>query len=631
MRTDRGGLFQFGAFRLDATERRLVRDGQPVALTPKAFHTLVLLVENQGHVLVKDELIGEVWPDTFIDEGGLARNISALRKALGDDPVQQRVIETVPKYGYRFVASVERLLPERDTPSFAALQPAVDRDSAQPPPPPRGRGVEAVSGLALLLATLLVVGIISRDRGRPPDPAVGARRAVAVLPFEPWGAESERGYLGLGIADAVITRLSHVTRLIVRPTSAISRYADGGADPVTVARELGVQTVVVGRILRIGDRLRVRVQVLGAPTGDILWAGMFDETVGDMFTIEDAISQRVAEALQITLSSEEQRWIGRRDTDSALAYDAYLNGRYLSNQRTPQALTNAVALFQHSIAADPEFARAHSGLADCYALLAVYHALPPDEAFAKAKVSALRALAIDGTIAEAHTTLAFVATLYEWDWSGGEAAFRRAIMLSPSYATAHHWYAINLMSTGRVDEAIAEIRQAQSLDPMSPIISTDVAEMFYWAGQYDRAIAQAEATLELHPHYHMAHGIRGWAYAQNGQPRQALAEFRKALAAADQPGTRLGLGYVAALTGDRIAATRALEDLTRLSASTYVSPLHFAVLQAALGDTDEAIAWLEKAFDTRVVQLNWLKMDPRFHSLRGDARFQDLVKRLGLR
>jgi tetratricopeptide (TPR) repeat protein len=388
--------------------------------------------------------------------------------------------------------------------------------------------------------------------------------------------------------------------------------------------------VVVGNIVWAGDRLRARVQMLTAPSGDILWAGTFDETVGDIFAVEDAISQRVVEALNLTMTGDERRRLVRRDTTNPPAYDAYLHGRYLANQRTPDAMTKAAALFQHAIALDSGFARAHGALADCYALLAIYHAVPPHEGFPKAKLSALRALAIDDSLVEAHTTLAFVKTLYEWDWSGGEAAFRHAIMLSPSYATAHHWYAINLMSTGRAEESIAQILEAQALDPVSPIISTDVAEMFYWAGQYDRAIDKAQATLELHPHYHMAHGLRGWAYAQSGQPREAVSEFRKALAVADQPGTRLGIAYVAAVTHDKTEARRALEELTTLSATTYVSPHHFAVLHAALGDADQAIEWLEKAFDTRVAQLNWLKVDPRFRSLHGDRRFQDLLKRLGL-
>ena len=236
-------------------------------------------------------------------------------------------------------------------------------------------------------------------------------------------------------------------------------------------------------------------------------------------------------------------------------------------------LLKAVTYFQEASEKDPRFALAYSGLADCYALLGVYHVLPANEAFQKAKASAARALEIDDNIAEAHTTLAFVRTHFGWDWAGGDAAFRRAIELSPSYATAHHWYAINLMSTGRVDESIAQILRAQELDPLSPIISTDVAEMFYWAGRYDRAIDQARKTLELHPHYHMAHGLLGWAHAQNGQFREALSEFRKAEVAADEPGTRVGLGYVAALTNNKVEARQILERIK--------DTLHHAIRLAA--------------------------------------------------
>lgn len=632
MRTDQGGLFEFGAFRLDATERRLVRDGHAVSLTPKAFHTLVLLVENGGHLLGKEELIREVWPDSFVEEGGLARNISVLRKALGDSPDGQRLIETVPKRGYRFVGVVKRLLPETDALAAGRLPGSMDgrRDDYPPRSRIRRAGVLLLSGLVLVLLATLAVSRFSRDDGARINRAEESRRLVAVLPFESGGAESDPNHVGLGMADAVITRLSHIGRLTVRPTSAVSRYAAGGADPMTVARELGVQAVVVGKIAWADDRLRARVQVLEAPGGDILWAGTFDEAVGELFAVEDKISQRIVEALHLTLTGDEQRRLMRRDTSSAPAYDAYLYGRYLANQRTPDAIAKAAALFQRAIAIDSGFARAHGALADCYALLAIYHAEPPDEAFPKAKSSALRALAIDDRLVEAHTTLAFVKTLYEWDWPGGEAAFRHAIMLGPSYATAHHWYAINLMSTGRAAESIAQILEAQALDPVSPIISTDVAEMFYWAGDYDRALERAQATLERHPYYHMAHELRGWAYAQIGQPREAVSEFRKALAVADLPGTRLGIAYVAAVTDDTTEARRALAELTTLSAATYVSPHHFAVLHAALGDTDQAIGWLEQAFDTRVVQLNWLKVDPRFRSLHGDHRFQDLLTRLGL-
>ena len=230
-----------------------------------------------------------------------------------------------------------------------------------------------------------------------------------------------------------------------------------------------------------------------------MWAGTFDEDFRDIFSVEDAVSQRVADVLRITLTGNERRRLVRHETDSAEAYDAYLNGRYLSSQRTPEMLLKAVTHFQQASERDPGFALAYSGLADCYALLGVYHALPANEAFPKAKAAAARALAIDDSIAEAHTTLAFVKTHFDWDWSGGDAAFQRAIELSPSYATAHHWYAINLMSTGRVDESIAQILRAQELDPLSPIISTDVAEMFYWAGQYDRAIDQARKDARIAP------------------------------------------------------------------------------------------------------------------------------------
>ena len=628
--------FEFGCFRLEPAERRLLCDGRPISLTPKAFQTLVFLVENCGHVVSKDELIKNVWPETFVEEGGLARNISVLRKVLGDGPSGQTFIETVPKRGYRFVAQVRELDPHARTPD-PANQKRIDElrlaggDGAMP---------EAVStigrrffghrlAIVVLVAAVPVSAFWGYKSAWVATPAMSPQ-SVAVLPFHNWDAGNDSDYIGLGIADAVIIRLSYIGRISVRPTSTITRYMNRPSEPLAVGRELAVDALVDGRIQRAGDRIRVTVQLFDTRSGTISWAGTFDEHFQDIFSVEDAISQRIAEVLLTSLTAKEKRRLVRHETENIEAYQAYLNGRYRSSQRTPSALLDAVTHFHQASTTDPGFALAFSGLADCYALLGVYHALQTSEAFPKAKVAAARALAIDDSLAEAHTTLAFVKTHYEWDWSGGAAEYRRAIELNPSYATAHHWYAINLMSTGRSDESIRQILRAQELDPLSPIISTDVAEMFYWAGQNDRAVAQARKTLELHPHYPMAHGLLGWAYAQNGQFREALSEFRKAQATSDDPASRLGLGYVSALAGNTDDARRILLELKDLSTTKYVSPHHFAVMYAALGERDDAFDWLERAYEDRVVQLNWLKIDPRFRNLRADPRFKDLLRRLSL-
>ena len=595
----------------------------------------MLLVENCGHVLCKEELIREVWPDSFVEEGGLARNISVLRKALGDSPVGQRLIQTVPKRGYRFVGDVKRLLPENDPSAASPPHGLLDRRRDDDPLMSHIRlaGV-LLSGMVLVIVTTIVVSRFSRDAAVPN----GARGRITAsnwlrsCPFESGGAESDPNHISLGIADAVITRLSHIGRLTVHPTSAIRPIHRPRPRPIEsrARRTAASRRWSWARSCGPVTALRARVQVLTAPSGDILWAGTFDENVGDIFAVEDAISQRVVEALNLTLTGDERRLVGRRDTTSAPASDAYLYGRYLANQRTPDAIAKAAALFQHAIAIDSGFARAHGALADCYALLAIYHAVPPHEGFPKAKLSALRALAIDDSLVEAHTTLAFVKTLYEWDWSRGEAGFRHAIMLSPSYATAHHWYTINLMSTGRVAESIAQILEAQALDPVRRLSARTRRKCSIGRASTIAPLKKPRRRWSciLTITWHTECVAR--CAAQSGRPAEAVSEFRKALAVADQPGTRLGIAYVAAVTHDTTEARRALEELTTLSGTSYVWPHHFAVLHAALGDADRAIEWLEKAFDTRVAQLNWLKVNPRFRSLRGDPRFEDLLKRLGL-
>jgi DNA-binding winged helix-turn-helix (wHTH) protein/TolB-like protein/Flp pilus assembly protein TadD len=646
--------YEFGGYLLDPTEGRLLRNGRPVALTPKAFQTLVVLVENSGHMVGKDELVREVWPETFVDEAGLTRNISVLRKVLADGAPDQEFIETVPKRGYRFIDSVKRVT--IDVPAAVSepqsavtgaeelgpLSPVTALDQVEdarwaPAASPvrrtarsvlsstRFAGVGVVIALCALSAALIWWRPDTSSVETVPDPLT-----LAVFPFQTLGAERHDDYLGLGMADALITRLSRIDRITVRPTIAVSTYTNRANDPLAAARDLRVGSVLDGNIQRVGDRIRVTVQLVQVQDGRLLWGGTFDERFLDVFSIQDRVSARVAEVLLVALRGDELQRLTRRETQIGAAYEAYLKGRYLANERTSESLAAASASFAEAIARDPRYALAHAGLADAYALLGVYGALPTTEAFPKAKAAAVEALNIDDTIGEAHTTLAFVKTLYEWDWAGGEAAFKRAIQLSPNYSTAHHWYAINLMSTGRARESIAEMQRAYVLDPLSPIVSTDVGEMFFWAGDYERAIAQARKTLEMHPHYYLAHGLLGWAYAHKGEYSQALAEFRKVSPGTDDDGTRVGIAYVAALTNNRVEALQILKELEELGKTRYVSPHHLAVLYSAVGNREQAFESLERSYKNRVAQLNWLKIDPRFFNLRSDRRFRSLMRRLSL-
>ena len=405
MQTGPYGSFEFGCFRLDPTERRLLCDGRPISLTPKAFHTLVILVQNCGHVLGKDELIKEVWPGTFVEEGGLTRNISVLRKVLREDPSGRVFIETVPKRGYRFVAQVRRAAFSH-SPGTAELSPGVHATLVEQGPTRTDRGFWwAALTIGALVATLSLLPLVWR-RGVSGPTAIQRAQSVAVLPFQTWGVRADQDYLGLGMADALITRLSRVDRITVRPTVAISRYTNRERDSLAAARELKVGSLVDGNIQRVGDRIRVTVQLVQVQDGRLLWGGTFEEPFLDVFSIQDRVSARVAELLLVTLRREELQRLASQDTQNGAAYEAYLKARYLLNERTPETLSKALAAFTEAIDRDRRYARAYAGLADSYALLGVYGALPTTEAFPKAKAAASAALNIDETIGEAHTTLA---------------------------------------------------------------------------------------------------------------------------------------------------------------------------------------------------------------------------------
>jgi DNA-binding winged helix-turn-helix (wHTH) protein/TolB-like protein/Flp pilus assembly protein TadD len=614
--------YEFGSFHLDPDERRLLNAGRAVPLTPKAFQTLVLLVERSGQLVAKDELIREVWPGIFVEEGGLTRNISVLRKALGDDQTEQRFIETVPKLGYRFVSPVRSV----DADVSASLTPSGRAKAWWP-----GRHGSELATLCLLLATVGIAVVFRHTRSSSPVESPSQATTIAVFPFQDVGATPLQDHVGLGIADALITRLAQIKQISVTPTSATSPSASHYQEPFAVARTLSVQFLLNGTFHRVGDRIRVTAQLVNVSNRQLLWAGTFDEAFRDVFSVQDQIAGRVADVLLVPLGREERQPPAIRETENAAAYDAYLDGRYLRNQRTPETLQRSVQAFLRAIRLDANFALAYAGLADSYALLGVYEVLPTRQAFPMAKIAAEMALARNEAIAEVHATLGFVKTFFEWDWHAGEAEFRRAIELNSTYATARHWYAIHLMSLGRTSESLAQMSRAQQLDPLSPIINTDVAEMYYWAGQYDRARAECRRTLEMYPRYYMAHCVLGWVHVQSGNLDQAKSEFQKAAEIVDDdPWVIVGLGYIHAAEGRRGAAEQALNELDEVARRRSVSPHAFAVMQVALGNAEAALTRLEESYDRRVVQLNWLKIDPRFRPLHSEPRFADLLRRLGL-
>lgn len=645
-------FYEFGPFTLHPEERRLQRNGEALQLTPKAFEVLLFLVENGGHVLRKEEFLQKVWAGSYVEEKNLADNISLLRKTLGDDPKSPSFIETVPRLGYRFVADVREvrenaadvLLAERTRAHIVVEE---DVPAVEIPP----EGVEGAAPVALLpvvqrkraaFAAALVGGVLvalfavyylmSRRATVPTQPA--EVRSLAVLPFKPLGPSvADEDYLGLGMTDALITKLSNLRQLAVRPTSAVLKYGGAQADLAAVGREQQVDAVLTGNFQRTAERVRVTVQLVRASDGRPLWAETFDEKFTDMFAVQDAISSRLADALQLRLSSEEQHRLTKRQTQSADAYQLYLRGRYHWNRRTADGMHKAVEYLTQAVRTDPSYALAHAALADAYALLPEYTNGPLEESTAKAKAAALEALRIDNTLAEAYVSLAYVKQT-EWDWAGVEENYRRGLELNPNYATGHQWYSEYLVINGRLEEALKEILRAQQLDPLSLIINARLGMTLYYSRRYDGAIEQLRRTLEFNPDFILCHVFLYAAFVEKGMLREAIPHIVKGTLNIHSPEdiSRIEAGLRAAYdaSGERGLWERVRDTLQSAEKRDYNSAYSIAAANMRLGDKDEAFLWLNRAADQRHPGVAALKAEPAMDALRSDPRYADLLRRINL-
>ena len=625
--------FQFGPFRLDTAECLLLRDGRPVPLEPQVYRTLLALVENSHHLSKKEWLMEQIWGDTYVEEGGLTRNISVLRKVLGDG-----YIETVPKRGYRFVLGA----PARaaDAPEQRAVgheADAVEKADAASLAGAAGGLREQDSrrrgwwlgASALAVLVVAIVAALSGTSRKPPTPII---RSIAVLPFKPVVADHRDEALELGIADTLITRLSVLRDVVLRPTSSIRKYGRLDQDPVAAGRELQVDAVLDGTILRSGGRVRITVRLVTVSDGISLWAGQFEEPSADVLALQDAIAEGVIAALALRLTGDERTLLAKRPTVNADAYQFYLKGRYHWNQRSEASLKQATEYFARAIETDPGYARAFSGLADSYTALGYLSYLAPNDAFPKAKQAALRALELDGTLTEPHASLGYIKLYYDWDWAEAEKEFRRAIALNPNYSTAHHWYAVYLTAMGRFERARAAITRAQELDPTSLSINTDLGFFLYYNRQYDAAIKQLQTVVDMNREFPLAHLWLGRAYQEKAMYDEAIAAFRRTeTVLRGWPVAWAAIGHVQGVSGRSGQARETLDELKRLARERYVTPYGIALIHAGLGERGQALAWLNRALEDRSHWLVWLNLDPRFEPLRADHRFGDVLRRVGFR
>ena len=503
------------------------------------------------------------------------------------------------------------------------------RHRIEPSPPSGWKGLQrrivlaAALGIALVAAVSAWVWVARRG-------SASKMTSLAVLPFKPLGGSARDEALELGMTDALITRLGNVRQVRVRPMSAVLRYADAQHDLEAAGRELRVDALVEGKIQRADDRIRVTVHLLRVRDGASLWAETFDEQFTNIFVMQDSISRQVARRLALTLSGDEAKGLTRRDTTNAEAYQHYLKGRYFSSQRTGDGLRKAVEHFEQAVALDPTYAIAYAGLADSFSWWANSTVIPSREAYLKAKDAALRGLALDDSLAGAHTTLGVVSLFYDWDWSAAERAFKRGMALEPDDARAHRRYGLGLMWMGRFDEATREILRARELAPVDLEIHANLALILYFARQYDEAILEARKTLQMDRDFSQAHRTIGRSLVEEGRYDEATAAFRQAIASGGVQLLNAELGRAYAMSGRRDEALRILGELKVLAKRQYVSPYDMAILHVGLGDRDQAFAWLEKSHAERERWMVTLKVAPALDPLRADPRFGDLVRRVGL-
>ena len=569
-------IYEFDDFRLDAVKRVLLRRGELLPLTPRVFDTLLYFVRLHGKVIKKDELMRAIWPDSFVEENNLNQNVSTLRRALG----KHRYIVTVPGSGFRFAAEVKIISGPAESVSADGIQ----------------------------------------------------AKTIAVLPFKPIVELGRDQALELGMADTLIARLSNSRRLIVRPLSSVRRYGGLEQDPQAAGRELEVEAVLDGSLQRSADRIRLTARLINVVDGASLWVGMFDEKATDVFAVQDAISERVAGALALSLSSEERRGLNKRYTENLEAYDLYLKGRYCWNKLIPPEIRKSIQFFQQAIDLDPTYALAYAGMAEAYRSFPINSDVPPDDAFPLAHAAAAKALEIDETLADVHATLSILHSWYDWDWASAEREAKRALILNPNSSEAHRAYALLLSTLGRQKEAIAAAGRARELDPLALITRTHESLFLYYDGRDEEATEKLAKTLEIDPNFWIALLTLAKIHIRQGKYDEAIAELIKARNTSGGNTQTISLiGYAYALLGDHAQARAVLDELKALSKQRYVPLYNIAVIHNGLGEEEETLTWLERAHKERDVLLSaFITVDPSWKRLRANPRFVEILKGMNL-
>ncbi|MFZ0478622.1 MAG: winged helix-turn-helix domain-containing protein [Terriglobales bacterium] len=629
-------------FELDPRSQRLCRAGRVLKLERIPTEILLLLIENKGELVTRDQIISRVWGEgVFLDtDNSINGAIRKIRQVLKDDPENPRFIQTVTGRGYRFIAPVVpngSLEPEVAPAGPTATAPDSSPDAALAPAPRRKSvpwRLASLIGIAVVLIAALGAYVYSlRSRAQPQGPP--ARPMLAVLPFENLTGDPEQEYFSDGLTEEMISQLGDLdpSHLGVIARTSVMHYKHTGEALDRIGRELGIQYALEGSVRRDSNKVRVTAQLIQIKDQSHIWARQYDRDLNNLLALQAEIAQEIAAQIQLTLGDRRPIDAARQSSAGPQgfeAYDLYLKGRFFWNKRTGQGFQQAIDYFLQAIAKDPNYARAYTGLADSYALLGGYSTTPQTVSMPKARAAALKALELDPGLAEAHTSLALITENFDYDWGTAEKEYRRAIELNPNYATAHHWYAEFLSLQGRFPEALAESERARQLDPLSLIIAADHGVILFYARQYDASIAQFLAVQEMEPAFPRA-GMVVAPYIEKHQFAEALAELKRW---DDMRGEGewawAWRAFVYGRSGKSVQAREALAKVRQYQdrGGRTPDPMLWALI--GVGDRDEAFAWFEKAYAGHSNALTSLKVNPGFDGLRSDPRFQNLMRRVGL-
>jgi len=606
------GTFTVGEWTVLPELNSLERNGRMVRLEPKVMQVLMVLCEHCGHVVSKEQIFHRVWSDTFVSDEVLTRAASELRKVFEDSPQQPKYIQTIPKGGYRLVATVVR-------------EPANRKDWYSE----NWRMLTAATAVLLLAAVASFYTLKAKRLGA----SKAAITSLAVLPLANLSGDPEQEYFADGMTEELITDFARIGTLRVISRTSVMGYKGKNKPLPEIARELNVDVIVEGTVQRSGGRVRIAAQLIDARNDQHLWTGSYERDLREVLVLQDEVASRIAEEISVKLTPEEQehaRASGAHPIDPE-AHEAYLQGLYFWNKLTENDVKKSIGYFERAIQLAPDYAPAYSALAFSYTLLASEELAPSRENYAKAKELALKAIALDENRADAHAALGFILCYGDWDWHAAEVQFKRANALEPNGDVGHHVYALYLGDMGRTEEAISEMKKSLTMDPLSVLTLKNLGLLYAQAGQPEKAIEQFRKILELDPKSVDAHGSLGRVYSLQGKHTQAIAEWREAKTlSGDSPWNIIGLGRAYAAAGKSREAQEMLEEVKRLSRRQYVAPYGMASFYAYLGDKKQTLFWLEKALDEHNDALVSLKVDPDFASLRNDSHFREILRRIGL-